>query len=337
MRQRTISDYFWRDPEISDLSQEDKATLLYFLTSPSSNIIGVYQIVWMIAAAEMGWTKDQLLVVVKRLKAKSLIDCNDAGWIWVKVWWKHNSAAGAFSPKLLQNARKQCAALPAEWLDEFLESLKTVGVDRVLIGYPYPIPYPSDTLPPNSISNSNTTTTTTSEKIDHPESDIHRNGANSAPLAETRTNPAIQTDVCNNTRNAEPELPYQKTVVVDLIFPPSIQTCQHDAIRTLLSSSGVSPDHWQTLIDELHGAQLAQPITNPIGYVRVMAKRMSAGSFTAERAPMIAEQRKRREINEQQAVAQAKKRPDCGPPSQAQLDRLPQRIRETLTRRMTQS
>ena len=345
MRQRTISDYFWRDPEISDLSQEDKATLLYFLTSPSSNIIGVYQIVWMIAAAEMGWTKDQLLVVVKRLKTKNLIDCNDAGWIWVKVWWKHNSAAGAFSPKLLQNARKQCAELPAEWLDEFLESLKTVGVDRVLIGYPYPIPYPSDTLPPNSISISNSNTTTaTSEKIDHPESGIHRNGANSAPLAEIRTNTviesmgsAIQTEVCNSARNAEPELPYQKNVVVDLIFPPSIQACQHEAIRTLLSGSGVSPDHWQTLIDELHGAQLAKPITNPVGYVRGMAERMSAGSFTPERAPMIAEQRKRREANEQHAVAQAKKRPDCEKPSQAQLDRLPQRMRETLTRLMTQS
>lgn len=347
MRQRTISDYFWRDPEISDLSQEDKATLLYFLTSPSSNIIGVYQIVWMIAAAEMGWTKDQLLVVVKRLKAKMLIDCNDAGWIWVKIWWKHNSAAGAFSPKLLQNARKQCAAIPSEWLDEFLESLKTVGVDRVLIGYSYPIPYPSDTLPPNSISNSNpnTTTTTTSEKIDHPEP-IHRNGANSAPLAETRTNTviestgansAIQTEVCNGARNAGPELPGQNTVVVDLIFPPSIQTCQHDAIRALLSGSGVSPGHWQTLIDELHGAQLAKPVTNPVGYVRRMAERMSAGSFTPERAPMIAEQRKRREANEKQAVTQARNRPDCGQPSQAQLDRLPQSIRESLARLMTQS
>jgi len=285
----------------------------------------------------MGWTKDQLLVVVKRLKAKRLIDCNDAGWIWVKIWWKHNSAAGAFSPKLLQNARNQCAVLPAEWLDEFLESLKTAGVDRVLIGYPYPIPYPSDTLPPNSISISNSNTTTpTSEKIDHPESDIHRNGANTV-IESTGANSAIQTEVCNSARSAGPELSNPETVVVDLIFPPSIQTGQRDAIRALLSSSGVSPSHWQTLIDELHGAQLAKSITNPIGYVRGMAERMSAGSFTAERAPMIAEQRKKREANEQQAATQARKHPDYDPSSQAQLDRLPQRIRESLTRLMTQS
>ena len=277
----------------------------------------------------MGWTKDQLLVVVKRLKAKMLIDCNDAGWIWVKIWWKHNSAAGAFSPKLLQNARKQCVAIPSEWLDEFLESLKTVGVDRVLIGYSYPIPYPSDTLPPNSISNSNTTTTTTvtSEKIGRSESGIHHDGANSAPPAEE----------CNGTRNAGPELPDPKTVVVDLIFPPSIKTGQRDAIRALLSGSGVPPSHWQILIDELHGAQLAKSITNPIGYVRGMAKRMSAGSFTPERAPMIAEQRKRRETDEQHAATQAREHTDRGQSPQAQLDRLPQRIRESLTRLMTQT
>jgi len=329
MRQRTISDYFWRDPEISDLSQEDKATLLYFLTSPSSNIIGVYQVVWMIAAAEMGWTKDQLLVVVRRLKAKELIDFNDAGWIWVKIWWKHNSAAGAFSPKLLQNARKQCAAIPSEWLDEFLDSLKTVGVDRVSIGYPYPIDTLPHTPPPNSISNSNTTTTTTvtSEKIGRSESGIHHDGANSAPPAEE----------CNGARNAGPELPDPKTVVVDLIFPPSIKTGQRDAIRALLSGSGVPPSHWQILIDELHGAQLAKPITNPIGYVRGMAKRMSAGSFTPERAPMIAEQRKRRETDEQHAATQAREHTDRGQSPQAQLDRLPQRIRESLTRLMTQT
>jgi len=158
MRQRTISDFFWCDPSICDLSQEDKATLLYFLTSPHSNIIGVYQIVWMIAAAETGWTKDQLVVVVKRLQEKGLIGFNQAGWIWVKIWWNHNSPAGAFSPKLIQSAKKQCAAMPSEWLGDFLNSLELKGIDRVSIGYQYP----TDTLPPNTnrISNSNTTTTT---------------------------------------------------------------------------------------------------------------------------------------------------------------------------------
>lgn len=159
MRQRTVSDYFWRDPDICDLSHEDKATLLYFMTSPSSNIVGVYQIVWRIAAAEMGWTADQLIVVSKRLKKKQLVDFTDAGWIFVKIWWKHNSAAGAFSPKLLAKAKAQCDAMPSQWLDEFLVLLEKTGVDRVLIGYSYS----TDIVPLNSTTNcsynSNPTTT----------------------------------------------------------------------------------------------------------------------------------------------------------------------------------
>ncbi len=185
------------------------------------------------------------------------------------------------------------------------------------------------------------------------------NGENSAPLTE-RCNLeqlTVQSETLNgatavapntsykppyepppqNAHNAEQEFPAPQTVVVDLIFPSSIHADQRDAIRALLSGSGVQPCHWQTLIDELHGAQLAKPITNPIGYVRGMAERMSAGSFTAERAPMIAEQRKRREANERHAATQARNPTDHGQSSQAQLDRLPQRMRESLARLMKQS
>lgn len=175
MRQRTVSDYFWRDPQIYDLSQEDKATLLYFLTSPSSNIIGVYQIVWGIAAAEMGWTKDQMMLVAKRLRDKGLIDFSDTAWIWVKIWWNHNSARGAFSPKLLVTAKKQCAAMPPEWLDEYLNSLKLAGLDMVSIGYQYP----NDTPPANTTCNSSiNTTTTTAADLVYPE-DLTSNEKNS--------------------------------------------------------------------------------------------------------------------------------------------------------------
>lgn len=149
MRQRTISDFFWRDPDISDLSQEDKATLLYFLTSPSSNIVGVYQIVWRIASAEMGWTSEQLIAVSKRLQEKLLIDFTVDGWIFVKIWWKHNSSLGAFSPKLLVKAKSQCDAMPHAWAAEFFVLLEKAGVDRVSIGYSYS----TYRVPPNTTTN----------------------------------------------------------------------------------------------------------------------------------------------------------------------------------------
>ena len=134
-------------------------------------------------------------------------------------------------------------------------------------------------------------------------------------------------------RDPDPKSPDLK-IEVDLIFPFSIKAGQRDAIREVLASSGVPPGHWQTLIDELNGAQLAKPIENPIGYVRKMAERMKSGSFTSERAWSIAEQRKKRELNEQRAAVQATNELDNEQSIQAQLDRLPLRMRESLTRLM---
>jgi hypothetical protein len=106
---------------VADRSQEDKATLLYLLTSPYSNIIGVYQIVPRIAAAEMGWTADQLLTILKRLNDSNiaLFDV-ESGFVWVKNWWDHNSAKMAVATTLRSKTLSQIDAVPASWRDEFL-------------------------------------------------------------------------------------------------------------------------------------------------------------------------------------------------------------------------
>lgn len=129
-RQRTINDSFWRDHVVSDLSQEDRATLVYLLTSPSSNIIGVYVVVPRIASAEMGWTPEQLLVVIKRLQKKGLIlHKQETGWLWIKVWWQHNSLRAAFAGKMRENTLKQIFAMPSEWMDDYLADLAAQGID----------------------------------------------------------------------------------------------------------------------------------------------------------------------------------------------------------------
>ena len=121
-RQRTINDAeFWRSPRVADRTQEDKATLLYLLTSPYSNIIGVYQIVPRIAAAEMGWTADQLLSILDRMSTSGLTSFDSAsGFVWVKNWWDHNSAKMAVATTLRSKTLMQIDAVPASWRDEFL-------------------------------------------------------------------------------------------------------------------------------------------------------------------------------------------------------------------------
>ncbi len=121
-RQRTINDAeFWRAPRIADRTHEDKATLLYLLTSPYSNIIGVYAIVPRIAAAEMGWTADQLLAIVKRLESFGLVDYDSSSnFVWIRTWWDHNSAKMAVASTLREKTYLQIAAVPNSWRTEFL-------------------------------------------------------------------------------------------------------------------------------------------------------------------------------------------------------------------------
>lgn len=185
-RQRTINDAeFWRAPRIADRTQEDKATLLYLLTSPYSNIIGIYQIVPRIAAAEMGWTADQLLSILKRLGNHDLVLFEDAtGFVWVKNWWDHNSAKMAVATTLRSKTFAQIDEIPPSWRNDFLKDFlrrippkdgnvgvandclrDLVATEMTTRGYTVSIPYPQaiGSRPANTnnnaISNSNTNTT----------------------------------------------------------------------------------------------------------------------------------------------------------------------------------
>lgn len=203
-RQRTIDDQnFWRSPALADLTQEDKATLLYLLTSPFSNIIGCYQIVPRIAAAEMGWTEDQMLRVIARLGRIEtpagdieLVRFNKiSGHVWVRVWWQHNSARGAFSTKLGVKAKEQLQSAPSEWLSEYLDELNAAGVDTLSIGYPYPNHTPPGNYNHNSISNSTTTPLSSDKRQTAP------NGAGSGGVIDLFINAAGQPAVLLTKRS----------------------------------------------------------------------------------------------------------------------------------------
>lgn len=144
-RQRTVSDFFWRDPGLMNLSIEDKATLAYCLTSPSSNMIGVYPIVPNVCAAEMGWTAQQFSIVLARLDQLSIVRYDaKRSWVWVRIWWQHNQGTMALSPKLIERTLSQIRAIPDEWRNDwvadFAERCPQIlgALDRVSIPYGYP-------------------------------------------------------------------------------------------------------------------------------------------------------------------------------------------------------
>lgn len=141
-RQRTIDDAeFWRSPRIANRSQEDKATLLYLLTSPYSNIIGVYPIVPRIAASEMGWTADQLIPVLERLASLELISFDEAsGFVWVRIWWYHNRLRAAFLGNLAKRAYSELCKVPSIWRADVQDWISFHDEGGIFV----PLPSPSE-------------------------------------------------------------------------------------------------------------------------------------------------------------------------------------------------
>lgn len=122
-RQRTINDKkFWNSPKMAGRTQEDRSTLVYLLTCTSSNIIGSYSIVPRIAAAEMGWdTESQFMPVLKRLCDSGFIKYDaETSFVWVRIWWEHNSPKMALAPTLRQKSIKQIREMPAHWISDYL-------------------------------------------------------------------------------------------------------------------------------------------------------------------------------------------------------------------------
>ena len=334
MRQRTISDDFWRDSQIWGLSQEDTATLLYLLTSPSSNIIGCYRVVWRIAAAEMGWTADQMLVVIKRLQEKGLIEYTDSGWVWVKIWWKHNSVAVALSPKskLISHARKQFADIPRDWLAAFGKSLEAMGINTQEIGYPSPIktaPDAPSNAPSDAPSHASSNAPSDAPSVNvqtHQQmgSDAPSHAAPDAPEDGAEGNRYL---VSGNTTTTSSSSGETKPVVVvdDLIFPPQTPQAERDSIQAVLVSTGVGEEFWQQLVDELIGARMHRAISNPAGYIRGMAERAMSGTFTPERGISVVQAREEAAAQARQDEAQKKAFLESQPPTSDVLNRLPAR------------
>lgn len=115
-RQRMVSDDFWVDPDLADLTTEQRTCLLLFLTCKESNVIGIYRVIWRAVGSGMGWTHDQILNAARDLKRKNCVDINeDSGWVWVKEWWKHNSLRGAFTGNVAKKAAQELTQVPDFW------------------------------------------------------------------------------------------------------------------------------------------------------------------------------------------------------------------------------
>lgn len=173
-RQRTINDQrFWRNPALQHSTTEDKIALLHLLTCPDSNIIGAYPVVPRIVGAELGWTQDQWLHVIDRLKVDDLVWFDSTKmFVWVRIWWDHHLASQALGSKLRGRTLENLRRLPESWQQPYLSDFKTRLSDDLMaildaawagtpikeavsVPYRYGMDMRSDLSPSNNNANDN--------------------------------------------------------------------------------------------------------------------------------------------------------------------------------------
>ena len=294
-RQRTINDQIWRSNRLSGCTVEDRYALFYFLTSPFSNVIGAYEVVLRVAASEMGWdVESQLINVIRRLVDADLVYFDaDANYVWVKVWWDHNSAKMAVASTLRKKTLQQIEALPERWRNDYVDDIinrlpaddplrDTVASalaspsDRVSTAYADPSDSqssihsaPHDALINQGVSEPDTLCTP------------YPNGMDRRPgNTTTNTNSIYNTTTTTGTGNG-------------LQYPSSLAPAERTSIQNLIAN--IPAESAQALLDELEGA-IKKPgtiRTTKVAYLKGLVDRHRTGIFVPTAGTPIATRRVR--------------------------------------------
>jgi hypothetical protein len=120
-KSRIINTRFWVDDYISNLDPVEKLLFLYFLTNPSTDICGVYEIPLKTVAVDTGLDIEMVKKIIKRFSREGKIFYQN-GWVGIKNFIKHQSV----NPKVEKGIKNGLDKAPKEMLD------------RLSIDYTYP-------------------------------------------------------------------------------------------------------------------------------------------------------------------------------------------------------
>lgn len=278
-RQRTINDANWRSVKMSGRTVEDRYALLYFLTSPFSNIVGAYELVISIAAPEMGWdSESQLKPVIKRLINEGFLECDqERGFVWVRDWWEHNSAKMAVGPALIKKTIEQIRKIPAQWryayLADFMPRLDRNSKEFAALSQEFGY-QEEDVLAPTYVP---------AERVQGP-----------CPVPVAREAAACGEAVdrsAGNTNGIYNSINTTTTKVIHNHSLPELSAAENSSVEKLLS--GIPDKDAQALVDEFCAAVRSPGTirTTPMQYLAGLVKRYRAGSFAPVAGIHVAQRR----------------------------------------------
>lgn len=111
-KSRLINTKFWIDDYISNLDPSEKLLFLYFLTSPYTDICGVYEVPLKHVALETGLDKEMVIKIVARFSKDKKIFYEN-GWVAIKNFAKHQQD----NPKVKKGVEIGLSKAPKKLLD----------------------------------------------------------------------------------------------------------------------------------------------------------------------------------------------------------------------------
>jgi len=112
-KQRIVNTKFWDDSYIAKLSPNEKLAFLYLLTSPLTNIAGVYELPLKRASFDIGISAKEVSDIFGKFEEDRKIVL-DEGWIGIVNFIKHQS----INPKVRQGIIEELKKAPAKLLEK---------------------------------------------------------------------------------------------------------------------------------------------------------------------------------------------------------------------------
>ena len=162
---RSVQMNFWTDTKIADtFSTDEKLLYLYLLTNPHTNLCGCYEISISQMSAEIGFKRETIIKLLKRLQDvhQSVIYSEDTKEVLLLNWHKYNWTS---SEKFKKPLMKEISMIKDTSFRTYLENISK-GEDTVSIPYRYGI----DTTVTVSV------TDTVSESINNNKPVKHKHG-----------------------------------------------------------------------------------------------------------------------------------------------------------------
>ena len=146
-RYTTVESIIWHDEKFRSLPEDARTLFLYLLTSPHSNMLGIFYLPTLYACSDLQWEPERYLRGIDTLCHTLLIEV-DKDIIWVKNYLKHNQIRG---PRQVTGAVNRLMALPdTKLIGPFMKNLEKHLLDDDFKlfkeQYTKPFVYPIDTL-----------------------------------------------------------------------------------------------------------------------------------------------------------------------------------------------